>query len=529
MKRINGAYFILFLSFFLILTACNKSKGTGDFSTSDGPVKLTVEVFDRGTDGGKTDPTNNEWTKWIKQKVLTDENIAVEFIPVTRWDENTALNNLVAAGASPDLCLTYSTELIGNYRDQGGLFDMAPYIDTTLKDLKAFLGPDMALPGRDLIRRNQDSTTGAVYSIPSRRMNTAQNNLFIRKDWLSKLNLPIPETPEEYFNALKAFKEKDPGGVGKNRVVPFTMTIDVRWTASIIVNSFIDPNLSPKDFWINSVLERYFLLPGYKEGFRFLNRMYNEGLIDRDFPLYKAEENYNNLIKSGVVGSICHNWDQIFRESAAILSDLQKNVPGADFIAIDPIKSSDGITHKHAYDAAGIFFFIPATSKNPDAAMRYINWLARYENYNFLQIGPEGIVHDVVDGIPKLKVAPSLWIQNSPQNIDYTIHMIGLDLLDPEKTIRGVANAYPWPEERIAAAYQTAMTNAKPGPVIPATLSAAGPYSQTLVDKGNIIFATSVTANPADFDRVWDAGVADWLASGAQIVLDERRAKYFEP
>ena len=519
-------FILLAVSF---LAACAKSKAAGGSSASGRPARLVVEVFDRGTDGGKTGPTDNEWTKWIKEKVLRDENITVEFIPVSRWDENTALNNLIAAGTPPDVCLTYSSELIGNYRDQGGLFDMAPYIDTTLKDLKAFLGPDQALPGRDMIRRNQDSETGAVYSIPARRMNIAQNNLFIRKDWLDKLGLPVPQTPEEYFNALAAFKEKDPGGVGKNKVVPFTMTVDVRWTASTIVNSFIDPNLSPKDFWINTVVERYFLLPGYKEGFRFLNRMYNAGLIDRDFPLYKAEEDYNNLIKSGVVGSMCHNWDQIFRESTAILSDLQKNMPGAELIAIDPMKSSDGITHKHAYDAAGIFFFVPASSKNPDAAMRYINWLARYENYNFLQIGPEGITHDVIDDIPKIKAAAGMWIQNSPQNIDYTIHILGLDLGDSEKNIRGIANAYVWPEEKVAAAYRTAMTNARPAPVIPATLSAAGPYSQTLVDKGNIIFSSAVSASSADFDRIWDRGVADWLVSGAQIVLDERRAKYFEP
>ena len=31
--------------------------------------EITVEVFDRGTDGGKTDPTNNYYTDWIKQNV----------------------------------------------------------------------------------------------------------------------------------------------------------------------------------------------------------------------------------------------------------------------------------------------------------------------------------------------------------------------------------------------------------------------------------------------------------------------------
>jgi putative aldouronate transport system substrate-binding protein len=307
------------------------------------------------------------------------------------------------------------------------------------------------------------------------------------------------------------------------------MTVDVRWTAANILNAFIEPNLDPKERWINTVIDRYFLLPGYKEGFRFLNRMYNDGLIDKDFPLYKSEENMNNLIKSGAVGSFCHNWDQIYRESTAILSDLQKNVPGAELIPIDPIQSSDGITHKAAYDAAGVNFFIPASCKNPEAAIRYINWLSKFENYNFLQIGPEGIVHDVIDGIPKIKAAEGLWIQNSAQNIDYTIIMNGLDLGDPEKTAKGLANAYPWPAEFITQAYNTAMTNAAPGPVIPVTLTAAGPVQQTLVDKSTSISTESVTAAPANFDRVWDAGITGWLASGAKAVIDERRAKYFEP
>jgi putative aldouronate transport system substrate-binding protein len=527
MKRFGGMLLVLLITGALAVFGCGGDKASG--GGEGRPAEITVEVFDRGTDGGKSDPTNNNWTRWIQEKILKDENIRVTFVAVSRWDENTTLNNLMAANTPPDVCLSYSSELIGNYRDLGGLLDLAPYIDSHLADLKSFLGPDEALPGRDLIRRNQDAATGAVYSIPARRMNTAQNNIFIRKDWLDKLGLGLPETTEEYYAALAAFKEQDPGGLGRSRVIPFTMTVDVRWTAGNILNAFIDPALAPKERWINTVIDRYFLLPGYKEGFRFLNRMYHAGLIDRDFPLYKSEETMNNLIKSGAVGSFCHNWDQIYRESTAILSDLQKNVPGAELVPVDPIRSGDGVTHKVAYDAAGVNFFIPASCKNPEAAVRYINWLSRFENYNFLQIGPEGVVHDVVDGIPKIKAAGGLWIQNSAQNIDYTIIMNGLDLGDPEKTARGLANAYPWPAEYITAAYNTAMANARPGPVIPVTLTAAGPVQQTLVDKSVSLSSEAVTANPAGFDRVWEAGITDWLASGAQTVIDERRAKYFEP
>jgi putative aldouronate transport system substrate-binding protein len=529
MKK-KDAYFRVFTALVCVAAAvilfagCKKSD-TG----SKGTIEITVEVFDRGTDGGKSDPTKNNWTDWIQKKLLEDEGIKVTFIPVPRGDENTALNNLMAASTAPDVCATYSGELVTMYSELGGLFDMAPYIDTTLKDLKAFLGPDQALPGRDLITRNRNSETGHIYSIPARRMNTARLNLFIRKDWLDKLGLPVPTTPEEYYQALVAFKEQDPGNVGKDKVVPFSMTFDTRWTVGTILESFINPGLSIRDRWVYTIIDRYFFLPGYKEGVRFLNRMYNAGLVDRDFPLYKSDDEMFNLVKTGAVGSICHNWDHIYRESVGALSDLQKNVPGADLIPIDCMTSSDGITRKISYDAAGLNFFIPASAKNPEAAMRYLNWLARFENYNFLQIGPEGVTHDMVDGIPKLKTATGLWIQNSAQNIDYTLIMNGLDLGDPDLTARALANGYPWPADIIANAYTIAMTNAKPGPVVPVSLTAAGPVMQTLIDKSNNLAAASITARTADFDNVWEAGIADLLSSGAQAVIDERAAKFIEP
>jgi putative aldouronate transport system substrate-binding protein len=505
-----------------------QSSGT---SGTSGPARITVEIFDRGTDGGKTDPTNNRWTAWIKEKLLKDENIIVDFVPVPRFDETQALINLMASGSPPDVAYTYSQSDITNWGEQGGIFDVAPYLDTTLKDLNAFLGPDEGNPGKGLIERARNNTTGQLFSMPARRMNTAMRNVFIRQDWLDKLGLPLPRTRQEYYDTLAAFKERDPGGVGRDRVIPFTMSIDVRWHAGNILDSFIDVNLSDKERWINAAAERNFLLPGYKEGVRFLNRMYNAGLIDRDFPLYKDDTTVNNLIKSGVVGSFSQNWDQIYREGDALLSDLQKNVPGAMLVPVDCMESSDGLTRKAAYDAAGIFYFIPKTCKNPDAAMRYINWLAKYENYHFIQTGPEGIVHNIVDGVLKLNPAASDgWIQNSAQNIDYTLMMNGLFLETREKSIQAIAAGYPWPVDMVSNAYNLAMTNARPALVVitKSPLTVEGPIRQTLTDKGEVLFVESITAPANRFDAVYDAGLVDWKASGADDVVAERRAKYPE-
>ncbi len=490
--------------------------------------EITVEVFDRGTDGGRTDPTNNYYTNWIKEKVLEELNIGVTFVAVSRWEEVDQLNNLMAAGTAPDVCLTYSNDLIANYRDLGGLADLAPYVDTLLPDLKAFLGPDPAVEGRDLIMRNVNTETGQLFSIPAKRMNVAQFGTFIRKDWLDKLGLPLPTTTEEFYQALVAFKTQDPGGVGKDKVVPFTMTSAVNFRASVLIESFIDPNLSRKDRWVNTVVDRYFLLPGYKEGVRFLNKMYNEGLIDNQFMLYNDDVDSDNLIKSGVVGATIHNWDQAFRDNPGWLRDLKANVPDAEFVACDPFKNSAGNTEKGLYDVAGVNFFVPASSKNVEGALRYINWLSKFENHYYLQIGDEGVTHELIDGIPKIIPATGEKIMNSPQNIDYTIMINGIDVQDMSKYGQALAQSYTVDPQYIIDAYNYAMKDGRPAIIVPVTLSAAGPYTQTLIDKGNTLMAEAVTAKPEEFDAVWDRNIQDWLASGAQAVIDERAAKYVE-
>jgi len=509
---------LLLMVLILPFTGCRTGKNAG--------ASITVEVFDRGTDGGKTNPINNAWTDWIQKKVLEDEGIHVTFVPVPRTEEIQTLNVLLASNSAPDICYTYNSDLITYFSEMGGLFDLAPYVDTLLKDYDAFLGMDPGIEGERLINRMKDRQTGKLYAIPGRYMYTASQNLFIRKDWLDKLGLPIPTTKEAFYDALVAFKEQDPGGVGKDRVIPFTMTVDVRWTAGIIVDPFIDPYLSAQERWINTVIDRYLLVPGYKEGYRFLNKMFNAGLIDRDFPLYRDDKTLENVLKAGLAGSFAHNWDHIYRDNTRILEDLQKNIPGAQLIPIDAIKSVDGLTHKRGSPPTSLYWFIPQSAKNPEAAIRYANWLARFENYHFLQIGQPGVNHAIVNGVPQMIPAAGPWIQNSSGNGDYAFVLNGYDLGDSELNARMLANSYAWPPEVIMEAYRISSTNANSGPFIPAKLLAATPYHQTLVNKAEVLYSQSVTARPENFDRVWDDGIKDWLFSGAQAIIDERREKY---
>ena len=510
------------LAVFVLFTA-----GCGRNRLPEGAIR--VVVFDRGSDGGRTNPANNRWTQWIQERVKEELGFEVFFEPVSRWDEGQAQVTLMAAGNPPDLMMTWSFDNIAIWGEQGGLFDMAPYIETHLYEVKNFLGPDSGAPGRDFISRNRNNETGQMFSVPMRYAYTASRNVFMRKDWLDALGLPVPATHEEFFYALAAFRDQNPGGV--SRVIPWTMTRDVRWMAGHIMDSFIDPDLSIRDRWVYTVVERNLLVPHFREGVRFMNRMWNAGLIDEDFFLYANDTPMNNLIASGVVGAFGHNWDQIFREGEGLTTNLRQIAPDAEWVAIDAFPSSDGITHKSHGDG-GLFVFIPRSSRNPHNAMRYLNWIARFENLNFLQIGPEGIVHEMVDGLPLLNpAADDGWIQNSSLNIDLTMIANGLFLRTPEESIRALVMTYSFPAEAVMQAYNVSSNNSRAFPVITTArpLLAAGPLALTLQQQAEALLIRAIIASEADFDAVWDAGIQNWLNSGAQAVIDERAANFVSP
>jgi putative aldouronate transport system substrate-binding protein len=524
MKKLG--LFLVFVLSTVMAFASGQQAGSG--TGASGPVAITVEVFDRGTDGGKSDPTNNGWTDWIKKKVLADENIAVTFVPISRWTEEQEITARMAAQDAPDLCYTYSMDNVRNWGLQGGVYDLAPYVDTLLKDMKDMMKEDPEIPGQNLIWHSKDVDTGALYGISNKYMYTASHNTFIRKDWLDKLGLPVPKTTQEFYDTMMAFKN-NASKLGVSQVIPFLMTNDVRWQAYNIFLSFMDPNLSFKERWINTVAERQLMIPGVKDALRFLNDMYNAGLIDPDFPLYNDDTTPSNLMKRGVVGAFQHNWDQPYRQNLEIQTGLEKNVPGAKYIPIDPFTNSAGLTPKRGSPVSGgLIFFVPKTSKNPEAALRYANWLCRYENYHFLQFGQEGINHEIVNGIPKpLPVTSGPWVQNSGLNVDYTMSINGYVMNTPEETAQMLASSYVGiPAEDVTQAYVISSLNAKPSPYVPATITSIALVRQVLVDKEKVLSVNLIRARPGEFDRVWNEGIQDWLSSGAQAVIDEQRAKY---
>jgi len=491
--------------------------------------KITVEVYDRSNPGG-TPPEDNYWTNWIKEGLLRDHNIEVEFVPVPRWTEVEVLNNLLAAGDAPDICVTYSYPTILTYANMGGVLDLAPYLEEykdLLPDLWAFLGEEN-------LYWNKNPETGTIWAIEARLVHNTRINTFVREDWLKKLGLPEPTTMEEFEAMLYAFKENAELLLGEDadKMIPFSTSYDIGWRANYILASYVPEDFSDRDRFVYGFDDRQLLYPGIKEGVRKLNEWYNAGLIWPDFPLYGAgDRTEDNLIKAGYVGAFQHNWDYPYRDGQeGIHANLQKLVgPEAAFIAVDPFQNEAGYYRKYLPAPIDRKVFFPATNDEPLASLLYLNWITKLENRRFLQIGEEGSNHEVLeDGAIRLLGAVGERVMNSPNNIDYTITCNGLDLGDPELNAKSMALNYPGVDPRfIVKAYELTnrdaryQKNVQVGDII--AEEGMGP---ALASKRDNLLIQAVVAKPEDFDRVWDQGFQDYLRSGGQAIIDERAAKY---
>lgn len=333
---------------------------------------------------------------------------------------------------------------------------------------------------------------------------------------------------------LKAFKKNADLLLGKDadKMIPFSIGVDAGWGADIIAASVIPDKITDKTMWTRGFDDRRLLWPNYKEAIRILNRWYNDGLVWKDFPLYPiGDKTEGNLQKAGYVGSFIQNWDNPYRDGEqGIHGQLKKNVgPDAAYIAIECFPNDAGAYRKYLSPPVDRKVFFPATNKEPVASLLYLDWITKFENRNFIQIGEEGVNHKTLDdGTVQTMAVKGEKIMNSLNNIDYTITFNGLDMGDPVKTAKSLALGYGGVDKRYiqkSYAIQRNQSRVTPNYNVGKIVAEEG-QGPAEVEKRNNLLVQSITAKTADFDSVWDKGFKDILDSGVQAIIDERTAKY---
>lgn len=479
-------------------------------------MDLTVELFDRDIPGLKM--VDCYQSRFITEKVKEAKNLNVSFITVPRWEDVEKLNVLMAAQTAPDLCMLYDVPTISSYIKQGGLTDLGPALEKYGKNLKKYLGEDVLRYGR---------WDGIQYTIPGKRPLTPAFSSFVRKDWLDKLGMKIPETREEFYNALVAFKEKNPGNV--SNVIPFGIWMDknnVDWCVHTLVWSFVED--MPDEEFAAKFSQGRWVLPGYKEGIRFLNKLYNEDLINKDFFLDEDGVMFKRELIQGFVGSFISNFDYPYRQAPNYVLEMRKTVPDADLIPFDPFENYEGKHVKMKYAPEGLHMMVPIFHKEKaEAAIKYLDWMASDPSIvKRLQNGELGKHYKVEtdDGIPLERINND----NLPNELkmhwhDFSIITTGAyEYQDQKLNIKAQAMSYPGFEDYIIKAMEIANADAFLAPRFDTIIESEAKYTPNLKAKGAEVFVKSITAPVADFDSVYDSLVKEYMGMGAQTIIEEK-------
>lgn len=499
----------------LLMAGCSGTFGAVpalyERADDDAWTTLRVQLFDRNNSPpGALPITDNFMTRYIQEQFGDPNRIKVEFVTIPRAEEVGRLDVLLTANQAPDIVFTYDLPTFYKYATQGKLTDLAPYLTKYGHELEHVLGEEVLGEGR---------LDSKQYAIPARRVLRAHSTPVIREDWLKMLDLPLPETTEQFYNTLKAMKEQLPQKLGHD-IIPwghfdYYHTEMVRysfWDWSRIT----DEDLYAKPSWI---------MPGNKEAMRFLNKMYAERLVDPNFALDRFAQQFRKDLVNGrvAVGSTNTN-EPVYM---GYLADLHERDPDAILTPIDPFTTNDGRRPKPILERTGMFIMVPGNSQNAEAAVKYLNWMAQPEHYTTLQNGAPGVTYELKDGLPVM-------LDNDETKrtvfnyFDYCIILNGrfVSAEDMDLNIKANAAFDPRYEQFTMQSLAYAMDEGVETPMIKAILASEIKFGSILREKEEEMFVKIVTADPDDFDTVYDEEVEAYMRLGGQQVMEERRMEY---
>lgn len=509
----------------------------GEFPIVDQKITLTVLIM---PESEITDYNDNEFTKWIEEK--TNIHLDVTTAPQDQTEADQKLNAIFASGDLPDLIIGWGNMTLDRQlalADQGLIVPINDYIDEYgVETQRVFTEMPSA-------KNAVSQVDGKIYSVPD--VNecyhcTHAQKMWVYQPWLDKLELKVPETTEAFEQMLIAFKTKDPNGNGKQDEIP--LSGNVSWHGSLaefLMNPFVyyQTVSNPSGFYIeNDVIKAPFVEDGWKEGLKYLNKLYAQDLIDpqsftnTDEQMRALGENPDDVIlgamPSGHVGIFTEVYGQSNRWT--------------EYTPLSPIEGPTGLRQNPTttnVTGAGRFLITKA-NKYPAASFRIADLLMSWEGTTREYYGVPGVDWDFVkegEDLTAIGGGPAKykelvyhntphsqsWGQSAPEYRPSSYRESQADT--PDAPFEGML--FRWSKENYAP-YDVDKT-IPPLVITPDQATKMGDLSTTITNLVNESFAGFVNGQ-MDIDSGWDAYIQSLKDAGLDELIkmyqDAYDAKY---
>ena len=208
--------------------------------------------------------------------------------------------------------------------------------------------------------------------------NVYSNALWIYKPWLDKLGLDVPTTTDELYDVLKKFKNSDPNGNGKADEIPLA----ARGVSSDFgLENFLMSSFCPVGYdrlYVDNGKIRFVAnTEEYREGLRYIKKLYDEGLIYQD-SFITDRDGITALGESTtpILGAGTGMWAGMFTINGSASGRI------GEYVSVPPLKGPKGFrsSRESTSDISTVQFVVTSACKNPQVAIKWIDWFFNEEN-----------------------------------------------------------------------------------------------------------------------------------------------------
>lgn len=361
--------------------------GNVDLPLVDEETTLTIWMGINPNVLAITNDVGNDCVLWNELAERT--GVRLKFTALSPDTESEQFNLMVASNDLHDI-ISNATTLYTN----GG---EAAVADEVLIDHLPYLTPELTPQICKLMEAYPDAVpealteSGWLAGMPQMSMQTEATQTFgpmIRKDWLDELGLDIPETYDEMYEVLSAFKEK------KGASAPMALNYAATGINNGLCQGYgifglvAEAAQSEPYYQVDDVVTYGPIQPEFKEYLTMLNKWYEEGLLWQDFMSYQDFQNPpTDIILSDNCGFFYGEVTFI-----ATLADAS-NTEGFELVAIPDLVRNSGDTipfnAERTYTAATPWS-ISTQCEEPELAMQFCNYMYTDDGAVLCNYGIEG-------------------------------------------------------------------------------------------------------------------------------------------
>lgn len=370
-----------------LAAGCGGKKKSSESSTDEnGVTTLTFYNADLQEDDPWSDPVAEVLTEKTGVKLETDHPVG---------EDKQRISLMIAEQKFPDMI--YAKGDAGSLIDAGVLIDLTDLIEEYGPNIKKMYGDEF-----DKLKYSEDDPS--IYQLSSYEMGgtkyedagTAQ----VQFDVLKENNYEVPKDLDAFEKMIKDYLAAHPKTEDGMDTIGISISAsDWHWMITLgNPSGYIAEGAPDNGQWL--IDEDYnatykFASEKVREYFKWLNRMYNEGILDPEFAT-QTHDDYIAKISSGrVLALFDTQWD--YQDGEKILKQdgkLGKTYCGLP-LTMDEDTKAPTLMYQGLPTGQGVG--ITTNCENPEAAIKFLDYICSDEGQVLVNWGIEGTNYQIDD------------------------------------------------------------------------------------------------------------------------------------